>query len=107
MLERAFQSRLIKKIKEENPGCIVIKTDPNYRQGLPDLLVLCGNRWGALEVKRDAGSSHQPNQDWYVEKMNAMSFARFIYPENERKTLDELRETFRSGGDTCVSESEQ
>ena len=91
MAEGAYQSKLIKKIKEMLPGCMVLKNDSSYLQGVPDLLVMYGNRWGALEVKANEHAKHQPNQDYYVEKMDDMSFAAFIYPENERQVLDELQ----------------
>lgn len=77
------------------PGCIVLKNDPNYLQGIPDLLVLWGDRWAALEVKKSANASHQPNQDYYVATMNDMSFSRFIYPENKEEVLSEIQQSFR------------
>lgn len=92
-LERDFQAKLIKEIKNEFPGCMVMKTDPTYIQGLPDLLILHNDKWAALEVKRSAKASKRPNQDYYVDKMNDMSFASFIYPENKEDVLDELRKT--------------
>lgn len=90
MLESKFQAKLIKDIKDEFPGCIVMKNDPTYIQGIPDLLVLHNNKWAGLEVKKNAKASHQPNQDYYVDKMNEMSFSRFVYPENRDEVLDEL-----------------
>lgn len=90
MLESKFQSQLIKEIKERLPGCIVMKTDPTYIQGIPDLLILHKNKWGTLECKKDAKASRQPNQEYYISKMNNMSFARFINPENKKEVLDEL-----------------
>lgn len=95
MLESKFQSTLIKKIKKLFPGCIVLKTDANYIQGMPDLLILYKRHWAALECKRAKNSKHQPNQDYYVEKMNDMSYSAFIYPENEEVILDELERAFR------------
>lgn len=92
-LERDFQAKLIKEIKSIFPGCIVMKTDPTYIQGLPDLLILHNDKWAALEVKRSANASKRPNQDYYVEKMDDMSYASFIYPENKEDILDELRKT--------------
>ena len=74
------------------PGAIVLKTDPNYIQGIPDLLVLYKNKWAALEVKKSVKAHHQPNQDYYVKNMNDMSFARFISPETEREVLDEIQQ---------------
>ena len=90
MLERHFQGKLIKEIKQRLNGCIVLKTDPNYIQGLPDLLVLHKNKWAALEVKKSKTASHRPNQDYYIKLMNEMSFARFISPEVKEEVLDEL-----------------
>lgn len=89
-LERDFQSRLIKEIKEMLPGSIVMKLDSGYIQGIPDLLILFKNRWGVLEVKRSANARRRPNQEYYVDLLDDMSFARFIYPENKDEVLDEL-----------------
>lgn len=96
MLESKFQSNLIKEIKDKLPGCIVMKNDSSYIQGIPDLLILHKDKWASLEVKKSANAKHQPNQDYYVEKMNEMSFSRFIYPENKEDTLNELFNTLRA-----------
>lgn len=90
-LERDFQAKLIKDLKNMFPGSIIMKTDPTYIQGLPDLLILHNDKWAALEVKRSATASKRPNQDYYVDKMDSMSYASFIYPENKEDVLDELR----------------
>lgn len=90
-LERDFQRKVIKDISKRLPGSHVLKNDPNYIQGIPDLLVLYKTRWAALEVKKSADAKHQPNQDEYVARMNADSFAAFVYPENEEHILDELQ----------------
>lgn len=78
------------------PGCIVLKNDPNYIQGIPDLTIFYGDKWATLEVKKDASSSHQVNQDYYVDMMNHMSFSAFIYPENKEEVLYELQCAFGS-----------
>lgn len=96
MLESKFQSNLIKKIKKMFIDCIVMKTDPSYIQGIPDILILYKDKWASLECKKFAGANKQPNQDYYVGLLNKMSFSRFIYPENEKEVLDELQQTFRS-----------
>ena len=76
------------------PGCVVLKNDPNYIQGMPDLTIFWKNKWATLEVKKSRTASHQPNQDYYVETMDDMSFSRFIYPENKEEVLYELQRSF-------------
>lgn len=95
MLERIFQSKLIKEIKEMFPGCVVMKNDPNYIQGIPDLMILFHDKWAALETKRSGDASKRPNQEFYISKMNGMSFARFINPENKEDVLNDLQRAFK------------
>ena len=94
MLERDYQKKLVKKLNDIFPGCIVVKNDAQLKQGIPDLLVLFNDKWVALEVKKSESASHRPNQDYNVERMNNMSYAAFIYPENEEKIFSELKEVF-------------
>lgn len=94
MRESMYQIELIKKLRLLFDGCIVLKNDSGYMQGIPDLLVLYMDRWGALEVKSSANEPYQPNQEWYLQKMDAMSFAACIYPENEEEILDALQSAF-------------
>lgn len=96
MLERDFQGSLIKEIKTRLPGALVLKNDANYKQGIPDLLILYKQRWGALECKNRKTANRQPNQEYYVAQMNNMSFARFIYPENKEEILNEMVESLGS-----------
>lgn len=93
-LESGFQDSLIKQIKKILPGSMVFKMD--QIQGLPDLLILYKDKWASLECKRTATAKRQPNQEYYVNLMNEMSFSRFISPENREDILDELCKTFRS-----------
>ncbi len=92
--ESSFQADLKKDLKKRFPDSLVVKSDPLQVQGIPDLLIFCGRRWAALECKRQSRASHRPNQDYYVDKMNQMSFSRFIYPENKEDVLNELQEFF-------------
>ncbi len=92
--ENKYQSELIKKLTTLYPKSMILKNDPNYIQGVPDLLVLCDERWAMLEVKASRKASHRPNQEYYIAKLNHMGFARFVYPENEDKILRELDEYF-------------
>lgn len=94
MLESKFQANLIKELKVRFPGCIVMKTDPNYIQGIPDLLILHNEKWASLECKKATGAKKQPNQEYYVGRMNEMSFSRFVCPENKEEVLNELQSTF-------------
>lgn len=91
MKESKFQSNLKKELKNMFPGCIVTKLDSGDIQGIPDLLILYKNKWAALENKRTAKAHRQPNQEYYVNKMNDMSFSKFIYPENKEEVLTDLR----------------
>lgn len=96
MRESAFQAGLKRELKAMFPGCIVTKMDSGDIQGIPDLLILYKNKWATLENKRSANASKRPNQEYYVNKMDEMSFSRFIYPENKEEVLDELRKAFKS-----------
>lgn len=96
MLENKFKTKLIGKLEKRFPGCMVFHLDPNETQGIPDLLVLHEDKWAALEGKKSANASARPNQHYYVDQMNKMSYASFIYPENEEDVLDELSQVFKS-----------
>lgn len=94
--ENKFQSDLIKELKKRFIGCIITKLDSSHIQGIPDLLILYRNKWAILEVKRSKDAKRQPNQEYYVDKLNQMSFSRFIYPENKEEVINELHKTFKS-----------
>lgn len=94
--ENKFQAELVRDIRNKFPECEVLKNDPNYILGIPDLTILCENKWAILEVKRSAKSAHQPNQDYYVNRFNDMSYSSFVYPENKETVLNELHEHFKS-----------
>lgn len=104
-LESGFQAELIQDLKELFPGSIVLKNDSSYMQGIPDLLLLYKTHWAVLECKRSASEPYQPNQPWYVETMNHMSFAAFIYPENREEIINALCEAFGVGGISRYSQS--
>ena len=93
--ENEFQKELRKELKKKYPNSIITKLDSSDIQGIPDLLILYKNKWATLENKRNAKAKHQPNQDYYVDKMDSMSFSRIIYPENKQTVLNEL-ESFLS-----------
>ena len=96
MLESQFDTKLIKELKQRFPGCIILKNDANYLQGVPDRIILWNDKWATLETKKTKNASRQPNQEYYVNKMNGMSFSAFVYPENMEVVLDELQQTFES-----------
>lgn len=95
-LEKDFQSKLKKELEATYPGIIVQKME-SYIQGFPDLLLLYKDRWALLECKKNAEAIHQPNQDIWVDRLNGMSFAAFIYPENKEEILGDLQRTFEPG----------
>lgn len=105
MKESQFQASLIRELKKRLDGCIILKNDANYIQGIPDILILNGKRWAALEVKRSARASHRPNQDYWVARMNDMSFCKFIYPENKEVVLDEIQQALQPARKARVSKS--
>lgn len=91
MTEAKFQTELIRKLRLMFPEGIILKNDPGYLQGIPDLVIFYEDRYAFLEVKASERSRVQPNQDYYVHKLNKMSFAAFIHPSNEEEVLCALR----------------
>lgn len=94
-LESKFQKDLIDEIESLYPGCIVMKNDSSYIQGIPDWTILYKDKWALLEAKKEKNAKKQPNQPYYVEQLNSMSFARFVYPENKDEVLRELAQFFK------------
>lgn len=103
MNEAAYQRKLISKLKRMFPDCVVLKNDPSENHGIPDLIILFGNRWAMLEVKQSATASERPNQGYYINKYGEMSFAAFIHPQNEEQVLNDLQSTFGVRRKTRVS----
>ena len=95
-LESQFQSKTIKEILAMFPGSYALKNDSSYQQGIPDWTILWKDRWATLEFKRSRDAPTQPNQPYYVETFDKMSFAAFIYPENKEEVLRDLQHAFQS-----------
>ena len=95
-LESKFQKELIDEIRKLYPGCIILKNDSSYIQGFPDWTILYNNKWVVLEAKRNKNAKKQPNQEYYVKRLNDMSFSSFVYPENKEEVLNEIQQTFGS-----------
>lgn len=93
MREVTYQRKLINKLQAMFPGCYILKNDPSENQGIPDILILFGDRWAMLEVKLSRSSYEQPNQAYFIDIFNAMSFAAFIHPQNEEQVLHDLQST--------------
>lgn len=92
-LERDFQSNdLIPRLRKEFPGCIILKNDTRYRQGIPDLTLFYQDRWAWLEVKSHIDAEYEPNQEYYLAQAHQMSFGRMICPENMEAVITELLE---------------
>ena len=94
-----YANKLVKHLKTMYPDSTILRNDPNHIQGIPDITIINGDSWAALEVKKNATASHQPNQDYYVNKFNegaTVTRAWFIFPENEEEVLNELQSTFES-----------
>jgi hypothetical protein len=97
MRENSYQAKLIRRIEQMLPGCVILKNDSAYLQGVPDLIILYEDMWAMLEVKASADAPVRPNQDYYIRMLNDMSFAAYIWPEVEEEVLNELQHTFRVG----------
>ena len=93
-LESKFQKELMDEIRKQYPGCVILKNDSSYIQGFPDWTILYKNKWAVLEAKRSRTADKQPNQPYYVDKLNSMSYSRFVYPENKDEVLQELQQIF-------------
>ena len=102
MKESDFQKRLIDDIQDKFPGAIVLKNDPKYIQGIPDLTVLYKDHWASLECKKDCKAKIQKNQEYCVDKLNNMSYSSFVYPENKEEVLNEMERVFKSKRKACV-----
>lgn len=94
-LESKFQKEFIDEVKRRYPGAIALKNDSSYIQGFPDWTILYEDKWAVLEAKRERGASKQPNQEYYVDQLNKMSYSRFVYPENKDEVLEDLDRLFK------------
>lgn len=94
MNETQYQTKLMKKIQALIPECLILKNDPRYIQGVPDILILYKNTWAMLEIKLSGDANVQPNQKYYVDALDHMSFASFINPQNEEDVLSDLQHSF-------------
>jgi len=106
MLERDYQASLIKTLRRMFPGCFILKNDPSYLQGIPDLVILYKRQWAVLEVKASERAPQRPNQAYYVDLLDNMSFAAFIYPSNEETVLNALQRAFENHGHSRLPQRE-
>jgi hypothetical protein len=91
-LERDYQPKLIERLLEMFPGCLILKNDSGYLQGIPDLTILYRDRWAVLEVKKSESEPYRPNQEFYLDMLNKMSYAARIDPSNELEILSGLQQ---------------
>lgn len=94
MLEAQFQRNVLARINRQFPLCTILKNDPAWQQGIPDILILFGNRWAMLEFKQTTSSARRANQEYFIDMFNQMSFARFVHPDNVEDVLHDLQQTF-------------
>lgn len=97
-LEREYQPIVKDKISELLPGCIILKNDPSVNpQGIPDLSIFYKDKWAMIEVKKSKDEPYRPNQPYYLQITDNMSFSRTIFPENEARVLSDLEKFFKGG----------
>ena len=101
MLEKDFQHTLIQDLKKQFPEALIFKNES--KQGLPDLTVLYKDKWALLECKKSEDAPKRPNQEYYINMANEMSFASFVYPENKGDVLNALEQAFRPHRKTRLS----
>ena len=104
--ESNFEHALVRRILRIYPGAIILKNDANRLQGFPDRLILFGKAWAAFDTKAKETAGHRPNQDYYIDLLNQMSYASFVYPQNEETFLHELQQTLRPNRRTRLSKRE-
>lgn len=104
MRESQYQAKLIDELERRFPGCVILKNDPTYLQGIPDLVIFYGNQWAMLEVKASEKAPVQVNQPYWVKTLDEMSFAAFIYPSIEEEVLCGLEQAFGIGRSARLSE---
>lgn len=107
VLEATFKTKLCREIEQRFPGSYVFRLDTSDRQGVPDLLVIFENMWAMLEGKRKRPTSpddFEPNQEWYIEEFDRMSFAACIYPENKEEVLNEMEQAFLAARSARLSQ---
>lgn len=106
MRESNYQGKLIRKLKRLFPGCIILKNDSDYQQGIPDLVIFFGNQYAMLEVKPyepRGPQDFEPNQEYFIALFDEMSFGACIYPENERDVIHDLQQAFGTRRSALVS----
>ena len=104
MNEAQYQSRIIDKVRDILPNCVILKNDSSYMPGIPDLLILYHDRWAMLEVKLHSIARRQANQEHYIDFFDSMSFAAFICPEDEEAVLYDLQRAFGLDRETRLSQ---
>jgi hypothetical protein len=93
--EGPYKTGLRHRIEALLPGCVIVKLDSADLQGIPDMLILYLERWAVLEVKISPTARVQPNQEYWIGLLGAMSFSAFINPENESEVLDALYQSLQ------------
>lgn len=110
MLENKYQPKFIKKVRELFPGCVILKNDSGYQQGIPDWTIFYQDMWAIIEIKKEPPTrdeDFEPNQQWFLGEFNKWSFAACVFPENEKEVLDGLQRSFASGGPARLPERQQ
>lgn len=103
MTEAEYQAKLVRKLNRRFPGCLILRGDAFRDQGILDLFILYNERWASLEVKASRSAPTRPNQDYFVDRLGKMSFAAYIYPEDEKEVLDALEQALKPPRRTRIS----
>jgi hypothetical protein len=94
--ESSFQSHVIARLRDLiGDDGFVFAMDGNYIQGFPDVLILYKGKWAALECKKSSKEPFQPNQEYYIDLIDSLSFCRVIYPSIENEVFNDLQQALR------------
>ena len=98
MLESEFRKAFLEEVQNRidplNKGFLFFLNASNAFRSFPDIVILGSHKWAALEFKKSKRASHQPNQEYYINKLNEIGYASFVYPENAEEILNDLEELF-------------
>lgn len=89
--ETLFGTKVDKQLKRLD-NCWFCNIQQVAIRGIPDRLGCINGKFFALELKKSKSAKRAKLQQYVVQKINdAGGFAAFVYPENYKEVMEELR----------------